>query len=162
MRDSEFIAQLLLLIEERRPRSYSQDDLDEAFSSRDTQWEKLDEVVEEYCAVIKKPNEIVRNDQSGELLRGRLKNQADFYSLVGAIAQMSRENLRLVAEEVTPRLKRFIDIVENDHQRATFIPAEAYFHASRAASNDAGPRQTRINTMVEVLSGRMPLPQGIP
>ena len=44
MRASEFIAQLLLLIEEG-PKSYSQDDLDAAFSSRAPEWEKMEDTL---------------------------------------------------------------------------------------------------------------------
>jgi hypothetical protein len=42
--------------------------------------------------------------------------------------------------------------------RQEFAPALSYFNASRAASNDAGPRQTRINTLIEILSGNIPVP----
>ena len=47
MKDDEFIAQLLLLIEVG-PKSYSQDDLDEAFSSRDHLWDGMEIVSERY------------------------------------------------------------------------------------------------------------------
>src|SRR5262249_41009842 len=104
MRDDEFIAQLLLLIEEG-PKSYSQDTLDEAFSSRDPQWEKMDEVVLEYRKIIETIDQIVRNDNTGELARSRLKNQADFYSFVGAISNLSKQRYSVVAAEAFDRLR---------------------------------------------------------
>jgi hypothetical protein len=66
MRDTEFLGQLLLLIEEGA-KSYSQDDLDAAFSSRDPQWEKMDEVATSYRIAIQKIDEIVRCDSTGDL-----------------------------------------------------------------------------------------------
>lgn len=157
MRDNEFIAQLVLLIEEG-PKSYSQDDLDAAFSSRDPEWEKMDDTVGEYRETIQKIDGIVRTDNSGDLARTRLKNQADFYSLVGAICSLSRSNRQPASAVAFERLNRFIEVVEDEQRRNAFAPALSYFNASRAASNDAGPRQTRINTLVEILSGNVPVP----
>lgn len=115
MRDAEFVAQLLLLIEQG-PKSYSQDDLDETFSSRDPEWERMDEVVAEYQAAIRRIDEIVRVDATGDLARSRLKNQADFYSLVGAVASLLKAGQALATAEAFDRLNRFIDVVE-DEQR---------------------------------------------
>jgi uncharacterized protein DUF262 len=140
MRDTEFIAQLLLLIEDG-PKSYSQDDLDAAFSSRDPQWENMDTVVVQYQAAIRKIDDIVRSDNAGDLIRSRLKNQADFYSLVGGVSRISRSGRAVDAAEAFSRLSRFIEVVEDEQRRHSFAPAQAYFDASRAASNDAGPRQ---------------------
>ena len=160
MRDDEFIAQLLLLIEEG-PKSYSQDTLDEAFSSRDPQWEKMDEVVLEYRKIIETIDQIVRNDSTGELARSRLKNQADFYSFVAAISSLSKRHHPIVVAEAFRRLRRFIEVVEDEHDRSVFPQAQSYYNASRAASNDAGPRQSRINTMVGILSGSITAPQAL-
>ena len=157
MRDSEFIAQLVLLIEDG-PKSYSQDDLDAAFSSRDPEWEKVDDTVAEYRETIQKIDGIVRTDNSGDLARSRLKNQADFYSLVGAICSLSRTNHEPGFAIAFERLDHFIEVVEDEPRRNAFAPALAYFNASRAASNDAGPRQTRINTLVEIISGNVVVP----
>ena len=158
MRDDEFLAQLLLLIEDG-PKSYSQDDLDKAFSSRDPVWERCEEVTNKYRATIQKIDQIVRSDQTGELIRGRLRNQADFYSLIGGIYRLSEEGHELNIDHARERLRQFIAIVESEERRATFQSAQIYFAASRAASNDAGPRQTRINVMREILRGDLPMPQ---
>lgn len=158
MRDDEFLSQLLLLIEDG-PKSYSQDDLDKAFSSRDPVWEKSEDVTNSYRATVQKIDEIVRGDQTGDLIRGRLRNQADFYSLVGAIYGLSQLNGVSTSDEARDRLREFISIVEDDQKRENYSPAQSYFAASRAASNDAGPRQTRINVMKGILRGDLPLPQ---
>jgi hypothetical protein len=158
MRDDEFLAQLLLQIEEG-PKSYSQDDLDKAFSSRDPVWEKCEEVTDKYRSTIQKIDQIVRSDQTGELIRGRLRNQADFYSLVGGIHRLSEEGHELNVDDARERLRQFVAIVETEERRATFPSALSYFAASRAASNDAGPRQTRINVMKEILLGELQMPR---
>ena len=158
MRDDEFLAQLLLLIEEG-PKSYSQDDLDRAFSTRDPVWEKSEETTNSYRSTIQKVDEIVRADQTGELVRGRLRNQADFYSLIGAVYALSQLGQALPPDQVCTRLRRFIAVVEDEEKRAEFSPAQSYFAASRAASNDAGPRQTRINTIKEIVLGTVAPPQ---
>jgi hypothetical protein len=159
MKDDEFVAQLLLLIEEERPKSYSQDDLDAAFSSRDPVWEQSEDVANKYRSTIQKIDDLVRSDQTGELTRGRLRNQADFYSLVGATYSLNKNNRLLALDDACIRLREFIAVVENEARRAQFKPAESYYAASRSASNDAGPRQTRINMMQGILSGDLPIPQ---
>lgn len=158
MKDDEFVAQLLLLIEEG-PKSYSQEDLDAAFSSRDPLWEKSDEVTDSYRSAIQKIDGLVRVDESGDLVRGRLRNQADFYSLVGAINDLSKVGHAFNMNHARARLREFIAIVENEESRTKFNPAASYYAASRSASNDIGPRQTRITMMKGILSGDLLLPQ---
>jgi hypothetical protein len=159
MKDDEFVAQLLLLIEEG-PKSYSQDALDEAFSTRDPVWTAAAEVTGHYRAAIERINELIRSDATGELTRSRLRNQADFYSLVGAIHTLSKTGRTVATAEMVARLRRFIGIVDDEEKRPRFPPADSYYAASRSASNDPGPRQTRINMMVGILSGDLPLPEG--
>lgn len=126
---------------------------------RDPEWERGDEVVKEFQDTIRKIDEIVRADQSGELIRSRLRNQADFYSLVGAICTLNRSGQVLHNDVARDRIHEFISIVENEARRGAFASAQVYFAASRAASNDAGPRQTRINVMSEILLGLRSVPQ---
>lgn len=159
MRDDEFIGQLLLLIEEG-PKSYSQDDLDRAFSDRDADWALADETVRSYRTSITSIDAAVRLDLSGELVRSRLKNQADFYSLLGAVHALAREGVRIDEVRTCEQLRRFIDLVDNESDRERFPPAKAYFAAARAASNDAGPRITRINIIKGVLQNEPALLAG--
>jgi hypothetical protein len=51
-------------------------------------------------------------------------------------------------------LKNFLDILEDDGRRKKSKDASAYFEAARSASNDAGPRRTRIDVIKQVLKGK--------
>lgn len=84
MKNVELVALLLLLAEEG-VKSYSQNDLDAAFSDRDVDWVEKDRVERCFRATISLIGNIVSINR--ELLgNSRLRNQADFYSLFGAIA----------------------------------------------------------------------------
>ena len=75
----------------------SLDYLDKAFTERDTEWEKKDEIEEEFRETIKSIGKILDLSldlsQDINLAKTRLKNQADFYSLFGAIAELNRQNM---------------------------------------------------------------------
>jgi len=156
MKDDEFVAQLLLLIEEGA-KYYSQEDLDAAFSSRDLAWENDVFVTSSYRDSITRIRAILDHDTSGDLVRSRLRNQADFYSLVGAIHSMSIEQRQIDNARVPDLLRRFISMVEDASGRAALPDADAYYAASRSASNDQGPRQTRITIMKSLLMGAVPV-----
>jgi hypothetical protein len=146
MKDLEMVGNLLLLIEEG-PRSYSQDQIDAAYSDRDENWAQRKVVAKEFTAAIIAIAGAISADPSGVLLRSTLKNQTDFYSLVGAIRNLQKAGNLPLPETMADRLKGFIEFVEDEDSRAKFPPAEAYYYASRSASNDQGPRQTRINVI---------------
>jgi len=148
MKDVELVAQLLLLIEEG-PKSYSQDDLDQAFSDRDTFWEMKDEVVRRFEEIIKILKQLV--DEAGQLTRTRFRNQTDFYSLFGAINELLGIDFDI--SETAKRLLRFISIVEDEDKRERLREAQEYYDAARSASNDAGPRRKRINIIKSVITG---------
>ncbi len=152
MKDVELMAQLLLLIEEG-PKSYSQDDLDSAFSARDTAWEMKDEASRRLQSVIASLKDILGDEQYGQALaRSRIRNQADFYSLVGAIDEIKQANKTLNQQESAHRLERFIGQVEDVALRANNKLAADYYEAARSASNDAGPRRARIDIIKVVLT----------
>ncbi len=75
------VGNLLLLVEEGA-RSYSQDQLDAAYSSRDEDWTERERVAKEFTAAIIAIAEIVLADRDAILVKSRLKNQTDFYSLI--------------------------------------------------------------------------------
>jgi hypothetical protein len=154
MKDTELVGNLLLLIEEG-VRSYSQDQLDEAYSNRDEDWAERERVAKEFTGSLILIAEILRADTDGTLVRSRLRNQADFYSLVGAIHALQRSGKLPNGETVASRLKSFIATVDDPAQREKFSWAAAYYAASRSASNDQGPRQTRINMISGVVSGEL-------
>lgn len=153
MKDVEIAAQLLLLLEEG-VKSYSQDDLDEAFSERDESWEQKETVASEFRRVIEHLATALTGPTGAVLIKSRLRNQADFYSLFGAFHSILRAGGTL-DEDSLGRLTAFIDIVENeDLRKDDEVFATAYYEAARSASNDIGPRTLRIKIIRLVLSGK--------
>jgi len=152
MKDDEFTSQLLLLIEEG-PKTYSQDDLDQAFSDRDEAWENSDLVITRFHDTVEVLRTLVSSDRGQALARTRLRNQADFYSLFGAVSEMVAAGDRISPWDVLLRLESFVKVVEDPDKRADSKEATNYFEAARSASNDAGPRRIRLDIMKDVLTG---------
>lgn len=152
MKDVEFVAILLLLTEEG-PKGYSQDGLDEAFTRRDEAWEKRIEVENAFRETITKIKEIVESsERANDLLGTRLRNQADFYSLFGAINSLLPKGKLCAPHEAANRLLSFTADVEDEAKRASDNELAGYFDAARSASNDKGPREVRIAYMVKLLT----------
>ncbi|MFI5892976.1 DUF262 domain-containing protein [Actinoplanes sp. NPDC051513] len=150
MKDVELVAQLLLLVE-RGIESYSQADLDAAYSSRDEDWESAAEVEEEFSEVLG----VMRSWAEG-LLAGeakRLRNQADFYSLFGAILLAFREGELPDSETAIPRLNLFMSEANSEDARADNARARRYYEAARSASNDLAQRRDRIAIIRDVITG---------
>jgi len=150
MKDVELVAQLLLLTE-KGIESYSQNDLDASYNDRDEEWENGLSVEAEFRAVI----ETLRA-WSNDILAGearRLRNQADFYSLYGAILSHIRQGGALEQRAATNRLDNFMAIVNDEAQRQKHKAASSYFEAARAASNDVTQRRERIRILTSVLAG---------
>jgi hypothetical protein len=153
MKDDELVAQLLLFIESSSARSYSQDDLDAEFGARDAAWENGDEVIAEYRYVIERIGVLVSGDTGRDLTRSRMRNQADFYSLFGAIHRGGAGDPPIGYELAKQELLEFLKGVDDPEQRLASPRAAAYYEASRSASNDATPREKRIRCVSEILSG---------
>jgi hypothetical protein len=150
MKDVELVAQLLLLTE-KGIESYSQNDLDTSYSDRDEEWEKGLSVESEFRTAIK----IVR-DWSEYILAGearRLRNQADFYSLYGAILNHMRQGTLPDRTDAIDRLDTFMAVVNEEAKRQAHKIASSYFEAARSASNDAAQRRERIRILTSVLAG---------
>ena len=164
MKDVEMVAQLLLFLEEGA-KSYSPDYLDKAFTERDTEWEKKDEIEEEFRETIKSIGKILDLSldvsQDINLAKTRLKNQADFYSLFGAIAELNRENMLDINKEVCFNISNFIKIVEDKELQSKSEnelddfqkKALDYYKAAKSSFTDAGPRKTRIDIIKYLLKG---------
>ena len=150
MKDVEIVATLLLFLE-GGPKGYSIAALDEAFASRDATWDRGHEWIDEFKAIITFIGEVVRSIDGQSLIASRLRNQADFYSLFAAVAELRREGATLNVVHTAIHLKQFVDILEQSP-----LPGRAsdYYEAARSASNATGPRRTRINVMKDVLLGR--------
>ena len=143
MKEVEFTSLLLLLIEDG-PKSYSQDDLDKAYSARDEGWEQKTIVEAKFKHAIEFIDAVLDARPNSALTTSRLRNQADFYSLVGAIVTLKDDNTLPPADVVADRLIPFIGSVDNEEARAQDSRLNQYYEAARSASNDRGPRETRI------------------
>jgi hypothetical protein len=103
--------------------------------------------------------------QDINLSKTRLKNQADFYSLFGAIAELSRENDNqyTITKDIGERINNFLKLVGDaevknqskdsltDYQKN----ALDYYKAVKFSFTDAGTRKTRIKIMKSVIQGNL-------
>ncbi|MBS3026073.1 MAG: DUF262 domain-containing protein [Dolichospermum sp. DET50] len=160
MKDVEIVAQLLLFLEEG-VRAYSQEYLDKSFSERDINWESQEEVENEFRHTIESIKEILEFSQDINLSKTRLKNQADFYSLFGAVAELNRENTLNASAEIGERIKKFLEVIEDEKIRNQAIDslnnyqinALEYYKAVKQSFTDSGARKTRIRIMKSVIQG---------
>jgi hypothetical protein len=84
----------------------------------------------------------------------RLRNQADFYSLFGAVAALQESGQLPKVELMAKRLGDFSAIVSDENQREMDDRAKRYFQAARSASNDLRQRRTRISILTDVILGK--------
>ena len=123
MKDVELVAQLLLLVE-NGPQSFSQDELDEAYSSRDEEWEAGASVENTFREVIGLLREVFERPDLSSVPMRRLKNQADFYSLFGAYVALLKQGAVPDADEAAGRLASFIADVAEETERPSRALAE--------------------------------------
>jgi hypothetical protein len=153
MKDVELVANLLLYFEEG-VRGYSQDELDQAFSDRDTEWDRADAIREDFVKTLNCLNIIVRKPESDPIFKSRMRNQADFYSLFTALAELvGRGSISCTDSAPTARLAEFIALLDDEERRTEDRRAQEYFVAARSNSNDTGPRKARSGTLISVLRG---------
>jgi Protein of unknown function DUF262 len=138
MKDVEFVS-LLLLFVEQGPTSYSQLDLDLEFVKRDDQWEERASVVDAFRRVTEQIALLTESPLGVEIPRSRLRNQADFYSLFGALYELTERATMPAANIASERLLAFLEKVVNQTSWPDNPIAAAYYHAARSASNDPGP-----------------------
>lgn len=151
MKDDEIVATLLLFLEEG-PKSYSTAAFDEVFANRDESWDKGPAFEDEFRDTIKYLKTMIESPDGQLVLNTRLRNQADFYSLFGAIVELNREACLPAPEDVAKGLLEFAESLELGTGMGG--KESEYFEAARSASNDAGPRKIRIGIMRDVLLGK--------
>src|SRR5262249_8541034 len=134
-------------------RSYSQLDLDQAFAIREDPWENHDDTEAMFRETVSMLQHLVSGETGAWLSRSRLKNQADFYSLFAAFNELSRERFNFAIPQIQQRLRDFLNAVENLSAFAGVPEIAGYFEAARSASNDPGPRSTRIAIIKSVVRG---------
>lgn len=164
MKDVEMVSQLLLFLDEGA-KTYSSEYLDTAFSERDIEWDDKDDIESEFRHTIETIKKILDLSPSINLSKTRLKNQADFYSLFGAIAELNREGELTIDEEVGTRIGNFIKTVENkelqekskDELSNYQKQALDYYQAVKFAFTDANPRKNRIKIMKSLIEGSLDL-----
>jgi hypothetical protein len=153
MKDVELVANLLLYFEDG-VRGYSQDELDQAFSDRETNWDNTDAARQRFTETLDCLKELVKKPEVDPLFKTRLRNQADFYSLFTACAELlQRGSLKCTDRVPAERLLEFIATVEHDDRRERDTQAMEYFVAARSNSNDTGPRKVRSGTLISILRG---------
>jgi hypothetical protein len=153
MKEVELVAQLLLLVEEG-PRGYSQIELDEAFATRDTAWNSRAVAEDLFRATIGHLAALIHHPEQGvDLSTTRVRNQADFYSLFGGVADLCSEGNLPPLSLARQRIKDFIDIVDDAARREQDGDARDYYEAARSASNLKTQRETRISVIKRKLLG---------
>jgi hypothetical protein len=150
MKDVELVVQLLLLIEDG-PKAYSQNDLDAEYSARDEEWAEHLEIEREFRATIAILKEIPTDLLAGSAKR--LKNQADFYSLFGAVLTLTRQGRLPGLDLMVGQIQDFFAVVVDDNLRMKSSSARRYYEAARSNSNDLVQRHDRIAIMCDVLTG---------
>jgi hypothetical protein len=154
MKEVEFVAQLLLLLEEG-PRGYSVDELDKAFSDRDQEWEQQDEIEEQFREITSTIEKLLKTPAGEALTQSRLKNQADFYSLFGALKKLIVNNQLASVELLRKRLNDFVELVDKEENRKNYDEINTYYEDSRLSHNQTVRRKRRIETLSKVLEGKL-------
>lgn len=150
MKDVEFMGDMLLMLEEG-PRGRSVSDLDEAFSGRDEGWENETPIERRFRAAFERLNAILTNGSGINLRTSRLRNQADYYSLLGAVDALLMEGTQLDDATAARRLSHFVTALEDSQKREKDPILTEYYAATRSASNDTGPRKARFDLLRRVL-----------
>ena len=150
MKDVELVAQLLLLLE-NGPQSFSQDELDDAYGARDEAWDAAEEVESGFRHIVSLLSTLTRESSWSTPVMRRLRNQADFYSLFGAYAQLSSNAREPNPAHASERLYELMTTVADEKLREGNAAAEAYFNAARSASNDLRQRRRRIEIVTAAL-----------
>ena len=148
MKDSELVAQLLLLAE-RGVHTYSQSDLDVAYSERDDEWEDGERVTAEACEVFRVMARWAPSLSSAAFRR--LRNQSDFYSLFGAVRTLLRDERLPLDAVAVASLNVAMETVDDEDSRQQDANAKRYYEATRSASNDVAQRRDREDFLKSVL-----------
>jgi hypothetical protein len=153
MKDVEFVAQLTLLVE-NGPQSFSQDDLDQAYSDRDESWDASKRAERTFRKVVTAVRGLFDQPALNQPHSRRLRNQADFYSLFGSVAGLLEADQLPKAALTAERLGDFLKIVSDESRRDEIDRAKKYFQAARSASNDLRQRLARIDVLTNVMLGK--------
>lgn len=154
MKEIEFVAELLLLLEDGA-RRYSKDELDKVFSEKDQEWERQDEIEEQFRDITSIIEKVLKTPAGEALTRSRLKNQADFYSLFGALNKLIVNNNLASVEVLRKRLNDFVELVDKEESRKKYEEINTYYQDTRSSSNETAKRKRRIETLSKALEGKL-------
>lgn len=154
MKDVELFAQILLMIEEG-PKGYNSDELDIAFNNRDSEWIEMESVKSLFLSSIETLSQILNVDVDNSIKYSRLSNQADFYSLIGAISENIRKGIIIEPLVYLQKLREFISLVENEEIRNLRPEIESYYQNARAASNRTSARRERVSILKNFINGNL-------
>ena len=154
MKDVEFVALLLLFLEEG-VKSYRQDDLDKAFNDRDLAWEEQDEIKSEFQQVLLLMKKLLDcSPENINLSKTRLKNQADFYSFFSTIAELHRDKSLNINADVCQRIYELMESVKSSESAIKTEEAKTYESAITTSLGSSGieKTKTRINILKSLIS----------
>ncbi len=151
MKDVELFAQILLMLEEG-PKSYNSDELDIAFNNRDSEWAEMETVKSLFLSTIEILSQILALDTENIIKYSRLTNQADYYSLIGALGENLKNGINISAEIYLEKLKAFILLVESEEARLNNPEIESYYQNARVATNRTSARKDRVRILKSYIS----------
>jgi len=151
MRDVEFVASLLIYVE-RGTRGTSQADLDSAYAEWDDHLPELP-LEATFMTAIRSIGDLLALHE--DLATTRLRNLTDFYSLFGAVVELSKTPWapsRTAAEAILDLMNRVEGVRLGEIPTEVDRDAAAYYEAARSAVNEERSRDTRIRIVTEALT----------
>ena len=151
MKDVEFVSQILLRLE-TEPKGYSTDELDIEFGARDDEWVSKEDVTVRFKHSVSVIKNLITSDINDIIVKSRFKNQADFYTLLGAIDTLSKTQSLPSVDIIRDRLILFInhEISETSDENL-----RNYFEFVKAASNRTLARKEREKILVKIILGEV-------
>lgn len=156
MKDVENVSTMLLFVEQGE-RGLSQSDIDDAYAIREETWDEQEATIASFRSAVQFIAALLNEPTGQTIASSRMKNQADFFSLFAAVVELHNDKTLPHPEAAAARLSGWLAHMrawergeQADDQNQT-LPR--YLAAARAASNDAGPRRTRIDIMKGVMRG---------
>ncbi len=119
------------------------------YADRDEDWERHTEVAERLRIAFRYIGELIKGEQ--DLLGSRMRNQGDFYALVGAVDRLARNDALPDARKAGAVLLAFSNATA-EGANASDERARRYYEAARSAANDTRQREIRIEVLEDVLS----------
>lgn len=153
MKDVELVSQILLRFESK-PKGYSTSELDYEFSERDDYWENKEDIIDDFKKIFNKIYHLLKKDTIGILYKSRLKNQVDFYSLMGAIYKLLQNDRLPREKDIINNLIKFViyEVTEDSQENL-----KKYYDHVRVATNRTTARVEREKILIDIILGKYSL-----